>query len=300
MADFGPAREKRTGAKGQRSFAGVRALVTGGSSGIGLELARALVREGAHVCIVARNAGRLQQAVDELSHAVRSGGRPPCYVSLDVASPDALAGGLGEVLAQLGGLDLLINNAGYAQPGYIDEVSDSAYVDMMAVNYFGPMRLSRACLGHFRLQGSGRIVNVTSMLAFMGTFGYSAYCASKHALAGYTEALRQEALPFGVHVHLCYPPTTLTPGLERENRDKPPETWAIEGKSRAFSAEQVALGILRGVRAGRFHILVGLDSWSIWLAQRFAPGLVRFVLDRVLSKELRQREHGRELQLPRR
>jgi short-subunit dehydrogenase len=136
------------------------------------------------------------------------------------------------------------------------------------------------------------------MLGFMGTFGYSAYCASKYALSGFTEALRQEALPFGVHVHLCYPPTTRTPGLERENRDKPPETWAIEGKSRAFTAEQVACAILRGIRAGKFHILVGFDSWAIWVAQRFVPGVVRFAIDRVLQRALRQRRAGSSLRLP--
>ena len=280
------------------TFSGQRALVTGGSSGIGLELARQLVREGVHVCIAARDLQKLEAAIEDLSSSVPAGGRAPCAVTMDVSSPEAITAGLRQVYAELGGLDLLINNAGYAQTGYIDEVSDAAYVDMMAVNYFGPMRLSRVCLEQFRKQGHGRIVNVTSMLGFMGTFGYSAYCASKYALSGFTEALRQEALPFGVHVHLCYPPTTSTPGLERENRDKPPETWAIEGKSRAFTAEQVASAILRGVRAGKFHILVGFDSWAIWIAQRFVPSIVRFVMDRVLMKELRQREAGNSLRLP--
>jgi 3-dehydrosphinganine reductase len=281
-----------------RSFSGWRALITGGSSGIGLELARALLREGACVCIAARDEERLSAASRELAEAVPAGGRPPCFVRMDVTSPEAVSAGLKTAIAQLGGLDLLVNNAGYALPGYIDELDDRAYVEMMAVNYFGPMRLSRECLRHFIAQGKGRIVNVTSMLGFMGTFGYSAYCASKYALSGYTEALRQDALPFGVHVHLCYPPTTNTPGLECENQHKPPEAWAIEGKSRAFSAEHVAYAILQGVRAGKFHILVGVDSWFIWIAQRLAPWLVRWVIDRTLMKELRSREHGQALALP--
>jgi 3-dehydrosphinganine reductase len=285
-------------AKKVRSFAGWRALVTGGSSGIGLELARALLREGAEVCIAARDGQRLEAAVADLATSVPPGGKPPCFVRLDVSQPDSLASGVAQAIAQLGGLDLLVNNAGYALPGYIDEQDDSVYVDMMDVNYFGPMRLSRLCLSHFMAQGRGRIVNVTSMLGFMGTFGYSAYCASKYALSGFTEGLRQDALPFGVRVHLCYPPTTSTPGLERENQTKPPETWAIEGNSRAFSAPDVARAILSGVRAGRFHVLVGLDSWFIWMAQRFVPWLVRFVIDRVLVKELRSREPGRALALP--
>ncbi|HVJ20000.1 MAG TPA: SDR family oxidoreductase [Polyangiaceae bacterium] len=282
-------------AKRIASFAGFKVLVTGGSSGIGLELARALVREGASVCIAARDEARLQSAVRELSAAAAPPASAPCSVVMDVTSPEAIAAGVDAALAKLGGLDMLINNAGYALPGYIDELGDDAYVDMMAVNYFGPMRLARACLPHFIAQGGGRIVNLTSMLGFMGTFGYSAYCASKYALSGFTEALRQDVLPFGVRVHLCYPPTTLTPGLERENRDKPPEAWAIEGKSRAFPPEQVARAVLSGVRKGRFHILVGLDSWFIWLTQRLAPWLVRFVTDRVLKKELRARAPGKAL-----
>jgi 3-dehydrosphinganine reductase len=280
------------------SFAGSRVLLTGGSSGIGLELSRALLREGARVCIAARDEGRLTSAVRQLSSEAAAGADAVHGMVMDVTSQEAIAVGVKAAVEKLGGLDVLINNAGYALPGYIDELDDQAYVEMMAVNYFGPMRLSRACLPHFVAQRRGRIINVTSMLGFMGTFGYSAYCASKYALSGFSEALRQDVLPFGVHVHLCYPPTTLTAGLERENRDKPPEAWAIEGKSRAFRPEQVARAILSGVRAGKFQIIVGLDSWFIWFAQRLAPWLVRFVTDRVLMKSLRTREPGPALRLP--
>lgn len=273
------------------SYRGMRVLVTGGSSGIGFELARALLLDGARVCIAARSEERLAEALRKLHEAAPESPMPTA-VSFDLASQEAVTSGLARVFEALGGIDLLINNAGYSLPGYIDELDDQAYVDMMAVNYFGPMRLCRACLSYFIRQNAGRIVNVTSMLGFMGTFGYSAYCASKYALAGFTESLRQDALPFGVRVHLCYPPTTDTPGLERENRRKPPETWAIEGKSRAFAAEAVAKAILKGVRTGKFHIVVGADSWFVWFAQRFVPWLVRLVTDRVLTKELRHRALG--------
>ncbi len=290
---------KRANEKRIKSFVGQRVLVTGGSSGIGLELGRALAREGASVCIAARGADGLERALRELRTVAGPDAQPPCSVVMDVSSPDSIAAGLQAALKALGGLDILINNAGYAQVGYIDELDDQAYVDMMAVNYFGPMRLVRACLPHFIAQGGGRIVNVTSMFGFMGTFGYSAYCASKFAISGFTEVLRQDVMPFGVHVHLCYPPTTLTPGLERENKDKPPEAWAIEGgHSKAFGAQEVARAILNGVRRGKFQILVGWDSWFIWAVQRFAPWLVRRVTDRTLLKALRPRQPGRALRPP--
>ena len=116
----------------------------------------------------------------------------------------------------------------------------------------------------------------------------------KYALSGFTECLRQDLLPFGVAVHLCYPPTTKTPGLEKENLAKPPEAWAIEGTSRAFTADDVARALLAGMAKKRFHILVGADSAFIWTAQRFAPWLVRWTTDGVLWKHLKKHGDGRK------
>lgn len=272
-----------------QSFAGWRVLVTGGSSGIGYALAQQLLQSGAHICIASRDRSRLQNACTELGKLAPTTQMAPTFVVLDVNSPESISEAVRQVVEKLGGLDLLINNAGFAQTGYIDELPDSVYRSMMEVNYFGPARLCRAVLPYFRSQGYGRIVNVTSMLAFMGTFGYSAYSASKYALAGFSECLRQDVLPFNVRVHLAYPPTTLTPGLERENRDKPAETWAIEGESKHYTPEQVAHAMLQGIRRGRFHLLAGFDSWLIWVLQRVAPWLVRRVTDGMLVKALRPR-----------
>jgi 3-dehydrosphinganine reductase len=274
-------------------FSGWRVLITGGSSGIGLALGRSLARSGAHVCLAARDPARLAAAVDDLRSAARSADQSISWVELDVTSTESVARAVPRVLTELGGLDLLVNNAGSAIPGYIDQLDEEAYREMLAVNYLGPVRLVRAFLPHFLARRSGHILNVASMLGFMGTFGYAAYAASKHALCGFTECLRQDLLPFGIRVHLCYAPTTKTPGLVRENLVKPPEAWAIEGTSRAFEPEEVAAAILSGVRRGRFHIVVGFDSWLIWVAQRFAPWLVRLFTDRVLVRHLREHGDGR-------
>jgi short-subunit dehydrogenase len=271
-------------------FAGRRIMVTGGSSGIGRALAQQLVCAGAHVCIVARDEERLATVVGELRSMVCQADQIVCAESIDVTSAVAVDRGTVRVLEALGGVDILINNAGYAICGYIDRLDAGAYDTMMAVNYHGPVNIVRALLPHFLARRSGHIVNVTSMLGFMGTFGYAAYCASKHALAGFTECLRQDLVPFNVSVHLCYPPTTKTPGLERENLTKPPESWAIEGMSKAFSPEAVAQSILRGVAKRRFHIVTGFDSWIIWFVQRVAPWIVRYVTDSALKRYLR--EHG--------
>ena len=277
-------------------YRGKRVLITGGSSGIGLATAIGLARRGADVAIAARDEARLASAAEEIRKAALDGGREAAVVvpiAMDVTSTASVEAGVKRALEALGGVDLVVNNAGYAQPGYIDQLAEADYVAMLEVNYLGAVRVIRALLPHFMERRQGAIVNVTSMLGFMGTFGYSAYCGSKYALSGYTEALRQDLLPFGVSVHLCYPPTTKTPGLDKENENKPPEAWAIEGASRAFGPEAVAQAILDGVEAERFHIVVGMDSSLIWLAQRFAPGLVRWSIDGILRKHLKQHGDGR-------
>ncbi len=120
------------------------------------------------------------------------------------------------------------------------------------------------------------------MLGFMSFYGYSGYAASKFAIVGFAEALRQEALPYGVHVCVFFPPTTDTPGLEAENETKPALTWAIEGSSRKFSPEDVARVMLAGFARHRFTNMIGVDSWAIFWLSRLAPGLVRWVIDREL------------------
>jgi short-subunit dehydrogenase len=273
-------------------YRGKRALITGGSSGIGLSTARMLAQAGADVAIAARDEARLKAAVDEIRAVAPNAGKV-IYIPMDVASTPSVEAGVKRALEELGNVDILVNNAGFAIPGYIEQLTEQDYDTMLQVNYLGAVRTIKALLPHFMARRSGSIVNLTSMLGFMGTFGYAAYAGSKFALSGYTECLRQDLLPFDVSVHLCYPPTTKTPGLEKENQVKPPEAWAVEGKSRAFSADDVATALLDGIRKKRFHILVGTDSGFIWRAQRFAPWLVRRITDNVIVKHLKEHGDGR-------
>ena len=260
-----------------------RVFITGGSSGIGLALAQQAARAGARVAIVARDRDRLAAAAD----AIRGGAAPGAIVSThaaDITDAGAAAGAVEAARTALGDLDIVINNAGFAIPGVIDELAADAFTAMLAVNYLGAVHITRAALPGLLERGHGAIVNVASMLGFMGLYGYGAYAASKFALVGFTECLRAEVAPRGVQVSIVYAPTTTTPGLERENAIKPPETWALESGSRQFPPEEVAAAILVGVAQGRYEILVGRDSRLIWRAYRYAPGAVRWWLDRVLRR----------------
>jgi 3-dehydrosphinganine reductase len=268
-------------------YRGKKVLVTGGSSGIGRSAARLLVEAGAHVAIAARNQERLDETLGELERLAADGQRVTAF-SFDVRDQARIAELKDAILSALGGLDVLIVNQGYAVTGYAHEMDDQAFHDMMDTNFFGHVHVTRAFLPHFLEQRSGHICLVSSMLGFLGCIGYTAYAASKHAVAGYGRCLRNELSPHGIGVSICYPPTTDTPGLAKENEDKLAETWALEEGSQAMPADDVARDMLHSIRKGRFETVPGLANRAIWLAQRFIPSVVDGFLDHDLRSFLKK------------
>lgn len=266
-------------------FTGKKVLVTGGSAGIGRAIALQLASAGADVSIWARRQEPLDDTIEAMRAVAQSPDQKFIAQSVDVSDRVNVRASAEELLTNLGGLDVLINNSGYARPLPLDELSDEDIDGMTQINYMGHVNVTRAFLEHFKAQKSGDICNITSMLGFMGFYGYTAYCGSKYAIAGFSEGLRQELMLYNVRVSVFYPPTTDTPGLKTENEVKPLETWAIEGKSTQFSSEDVARAILKSIRKGRFTNMIGLSNWGIYYAHRFAPGFVRWMMDRSLKKQ---------------
>lgn len=258
---------------------GKRVVVSGGNSGIGRAAVLQLAREGAHVAAVARDQGRLDAVIAE-ARAIAGPDRRLVAISVDLTDDAAVSDGAARAIEALGGIDVLICNAGYARAASVTDHDLGGFHALMETNFFGHVRLVRALLPVFKQQRSGAISLVTSMLGFMSFYGYGAYSASKFAIVGFAEALRQELLPYGVQVGVFYPPTTDTPGLVTENETKPALSWAIEGTSRKFTPDDVAVALLQGIRKGWFTNMIGADSWAIWYLSRWAPGLVRWVLDR--------------------
>ncbi len=271
-------------------YEGKKVFVTGGSAGIGRATAITAARAGASVVIAARGQEQLDEALEEIRAAAPSKEQVFGAISLDVTDREAIREAAGEVLETLGGLDVLILNQGFAITGYIQHLSEEDFDRMMDTNYFGHVHLVRAFLPHFMEQKSGGICLVSSMLGFMGVYGYTTYAASKHAIAGFARCLRAEMIPYNVTVTLAYPPTTDTPGLETENKTKPPETWAIEGSSHTYKAEEVAASILGGTARGKFEVVTGFGSWFIWFMVRTAPWFVDMFMDADLRKFIKNKK----------
>ncbi|MEW6691024.1 MAG: SDR family oxidoreductase [Pseudomonadota bacterium] len=246
------------------------ALITGGSSGIGLATAHLLAQRGWRVSLLARDRARLEAAARGLGAASGAGDVARVF-PVDVAERADCAGAVHAAIAQSGAPDLVLACAGVARPGHFDEIPDADFERAMAVNYFGVLNTVRPALEAMKRKGGGSIVLVSSGAGLIGIFGYSAYAPSKFAVRGLAEVLRGELAPCGIRVSVVYPPDTQTPQLEEENRFKPAQTRAITSGGGVLSAQAVARAIVEGVEHGRFVIAPGprmrlLAAWHSVLA----------------------------------
>jgi 3-dehydrosphinganine reductase len=265
-------------------YQGKKVFITGGSSGIGKAAALLLVKQGAYVCIGARDSVKLQQTLQELLPYAQHHGTAVAAVTIDVANRAAVFAAAAEVIKKLGGIDILINSAGITWPGYMHTIPDDVWDSMMNTDYMGTVTTVRAFLPYFMQQKHGSIANVASVVGYMGVFGYAAYGAAKFAVVGFSECLRQEMLPYNVGVSVLYPPDTDTPQWHEENKIKPDETRALAGAIKVMSAEKVAASLIAGISKGSFTILPGFMNKVTYTLNRHLPWLVWKIVSGDLKK----------------
>ncbi len=266
-------------------YKGKKVFITGGSSGIGKSMALLAAGYGADVAIVARGQARLDETLAELNKIGK--GKYFAY-SLDISDEEQVKKITKLALQDLGGLDVLVNNAGVAEPGYVQELKTDVFDAMMNINYFGTVHITRAFLPFLTEQQSGHICNVSSVVGFMGVYGYTAYGASKFAVTGFSECLRQELLEHNIEVSVVYPPDTDTPQWHAENEVKPGETKMLSGTIKVMQPEEVAQIMLSGIASGKKHIVPGFKSKLIYWANQHIPSIVRLFIDSDLKKYARQ------------
>lgn len=260
-------------------------FITGGSSGIGLALARLLAANGAHVWLAAREHNKLESALREVESARHSSEQRCGFISADLSVPAEAADAVSTVIQSAGHPDVVINSAGAAHPGYVQDLPLNIFRWMMETNYFATVYVTEAVLPGMIERRSGHILNISSMAGFLGVFGYTAYGASKFAVTGFSESLRAELKPHRIRVSVVFPPDTDTPQLAYENKYKPPETKAISGTAHALSAQQVAQAILQQAEQGHFLIFPGLEARLIYiLSSKLPKSLVFAVMDWLASQ----------------
>ncbi len=216
-------------------------LITGASSGIGAATARLLAGKGMAVFGTSRRAGAGAEG-------------PFTMLPLDVRSDESAAACVEAVLARAGRIDALVNNAGYTFAGAVEETSLEEARAQFETNFFGALRMTRAVLPHMRRQGDGRIVNISSLAGLVGVPFHATYAASKFALEGWSEGLRQEVRRFGVWVSLIEPGDLKTGATAARERAAtriaaygPARDRAIEVMARSEQAGPDPAGVARCV-----------------------------------------------------
>jgi short-subunit dehydrogenase len=253
---------------------GRTAIVTGASSGIGATTAIALARAGCRVAVAARR----QDRIDEIAKTCREAGVEAIAVRTDVTIREDCFELVRRTTAELGPPDILVNNAGFAVFDTIADANPDDIRSMLDTNYLGAVNCTQAVLPAMLERRQGTIVNVASIVGIMGFAGMGAYCATKFALVGFSEALRSEVIARGVRVSLVCPGTTDTEFFDTALREKSP---AAERLILAVPPERVTRAVMRAVRGGSARIIV---PWPAAIYMRFKeimPGPAHFFMRKV-------------------
>jgi 3-dehydrosphinganine reductase len=275
---------------GTEMFAGMQAVVTGGSSGIGLACAEALAARGAHVAIIARDPAKLERAKTTVESARQSDSQRVLTASADLSDLEATRAAF-ETLAAGGFVpDILLNSAGVILPGEFATMPFEHLERNMACGYWTVVNPCRVVVPGMIERQRGQIVNVSSVAGFLGIYGYTGYAAAKYAVLGFTEALRFELLPHGITVSVVLPPDTDTPALDTERTMRPAETEAIAGNIKAIAPARVAEEVIRGLERRRFHIIPGATSRFYFRLKGLLPEVFFWIVDADIRKARRVRQ----------
>lgn len=251
------------------------AVVTGASSGIGKLMAAMLAEKGAVPILMARSESKLKEAAAAIQG-------PHDIFVLDVTNSEQTADTMNKVIAKYGRIDVLINNAGYGMFEKFVDASLDSFEDMMDVNYMGIVRCTKAVLPQMLDQGSGHIVNIASMAGKIGSAKGSGYSATKHAVLGLTNCLRQELTGTGVYITAVNPGPIDTPFFDLAD---PSGTYVNNIRWFMLKPEEVAARVLKAIERRTPEVdLPFVASAGVKLYQLFPRAFDRLA-GRLLNKK---------------
>ena len=245
--------------------------ITGASFGIGEALAKRLAAENPRLILSSRRSDQLERVRDEIQHA------HPLDISIlpfDLASPDRVNEAPGRAAAIYGHVDILINNGGISQRSMAVETEMQVYRQLMEVNFFSAVALTKGLLPDMIKRKSGHIVTISSVTGKYGSPWRTGYASSKHALHGFFDSLRAELFNDNIRV------TLVTPGFVRTNISKNALTASgekfgkmDEAQASGISPEKCADRIVKEIKTGKEEILIGKkEAFAVYI-KRFFPGL---------------------------
>jgi short-subunit dehydrogenase len=254
-----------------QSLKGKVVLITGASSGIGRATAHAFAAEGARLALLARRAVALEEIRTDLeSHRV-----PIVLAPADVTDSDELAAAVDRVYREFGRIDILINNAGVTVGGPHQDITDERLRQLIAVNFYGPLRLTQLVLPGMLRQRSGHIVNVGSAIGIFNPPGAAAYAATRAAMRAFSDALRREVRGTGVRVSTIMPGWTKTEMVQHMDWHELRRTGLFTIFMALGDASVPAQAIVSAVRHNRREMVLGGAQLQIGtMSARIAPCLI--------------------------
>ncbi len=239
-----------------------------------------LARRGANLVLIARDKKALSLAQAECKRENPSGKMD--IFSCDLSNRKAIETTCAAIRRKHPVLAGIINNAGYARPGYFHELPADEFDRAVKIDYLGAVHLTRAL--HALVKTGGLISFTSSVVGYTGVFGYSSYAGPKFALVGFAETLRQELDQRGIQVSVLCPPDTETPGYAEENKTKPIETQALSESAKLMTAEAVAAKFIKAVEKGKFIITCNFESSMLYRLHGIIPSLVFKIMMGMIRK----------------
>ncbi|NIM58352.1 MAG: SDR family NAD(P)-dependent oxidoreductase [Candidatus Aminicenantes bacterium] len=258
---------------------GSRVLVTGGSSGIGRATCIELAKRGAILALTARRLKTLRKVSDEIKDAFPDV-QAPLLIPCDVSDREDAIKLVKKCVDHLGGIDILINNAGIGVYGKAEMTALDDFRSVMEVNFFGSVNLILEVLPHMKKTGGGLIINIASVAAMHGVPYMGAYCASKAALVALSQSLRAELATSGISIMIVYPGYTQTNFFRVEKK----VGGARRPAGRYVPAKKVARSIVNAIENERQDLVLTLEGKALKFSKVFIPWLAEGAMQRIAYK----------------
>jgi len=239
---------------GLMDFSGKNIFISGGSSGIGLALAKRFTTLNANVTILARDKKKLIQAIGSMQSIRVSDQQLLDWISADVSDYHSLEK---KIKTHKVNYDILINSAGLTYPGLFSDLSIDTLKELIDINYLGTINLTKILIPYMISKKDGYIVNLASLASFGAGYGYTAYAPTKFAIRGLSIGLRAELKVQNINISIVYATNTDTPQLAFELKKMPEITKKLNSGFKVITPEMVADSIIAGMKKKKFSIIPG-------------------------------------------
>jgi NAD(P)-dependent dehydrogenase (short-subunit alcohol dehydrogenase family) len=266
---------------------GVRhAIISGGASGIGLAVAKALVADGSSVTILDLEIG--QQIVEQIGAQRQSDAQNVLSFEVDIVDAPAVRKAVDEAVAKVGLPDFSLNCAGIQYATNFERIDDEAFARVINVNLLGSRNFAFAVLPH--MQNGSQLAFLASMGGLIANYGYSAYSSSKFGVVGLAQVLRTEYAPLGIGISMICPPEVPTPMVEKEKQNEHPVQRKLKDSAGGVSLEKlVPYALDHAIIKKQFRVIPGATARFMYHLSRLLPvGVFNWYIDSVVAKTFKR------------